>query len=318
MKIALIGPGEIEIPPKGWGATEIVLWDMAQNLKKLGHKPLITNTKDFKLIADTINDFKPDFVHHHHDQMTDVMKMINCPNQAITSHYGYLDRPEKHGFFGPYPSYFQKFLQYDKNIFCLSNEAKSVYENAGFDKNRLFVTRNGVNQEKIKFSATPEYPNKSLYLASLEYRKRQYALRDSNCDIDFVGVTKDNTVDYIRPKYKGTWQKEEVYENLNKYANLVLLSDGEGHPLVCMEAMAAGLGLVLSEYSCQNLDKTKPFITIIPESRMNDIQYIDNAIEENKKVSLAMREEIRKYVLLKFEWSLVMQEYVCLLESLIK
>jgi glycosyltransferase involved in cell wall biosynthesis len=318
MKIALIGPGEIEIPPKGWGATEILMWDMAQTLRKMGHKPLITNTKDYRVISETINDFKPDFVHHHHDQMTDVMKMLNCPNQAITSHYGYLDRPEKHAFFSPYPSYFQKFLQYDKNIFCLSNEAKAVYENAGFDKNRLFVTRNGVNQEKIEYSSTAEYPNKSVYLASLEYRKRQYALRDSKCDIDFVGVTKDNTVDYVRSKYIGTWQKDEVYKNLTKYANLVLLSDGEGHPLVCLEAMAAGLGLVLSEYSCQNLDKTKPFITIIPESKMNDINFIDSAIEQNKKVSVTMRDEIRKYVLDNFEWSVVMNDYVSLLERLIK
>ena len=46
-------------------------------------------------------------------------------------------------------------------------------------------------------------------------------------------------------------------KNLTHYGNLVLLSDGEAHPLVCMEAFAAGLGVVVTEWGKANLHKQK-------------------------------------------------------------
>ena len=46
MKICFIAPGEIEIPPTGWGALEGVVWELSQELKKIGHDILIINEKD--------------------------------------------------------------------------------------------------------------------------------------------------------------------------------------------------------------------------------------------------------------------------------
>jgi hypothetical protein len=43
MKIALVGPGIISIPPPGWGAVEILIWDYYSELKKLGHEVDIIN-----------------------------------------------------------------------------------------------------------------------------------------------------------------------------------------------------------------------------------------------------------------------------------
>ena len=37
MKIVLIGPGIMPIPPTGWGAVEILVWDTKVALEKLGH-----------------------------------------------------------------------------------------------------------------------------------------------------------------------------------------------------------------------------------------------------------------------------------------
>ncbi len=45
MKIVLIGPGIMPIPPTGWGAVEILVWDTKIALEKLGHEVLIINTK---------------------------------------------------------------------------------------------------------------------------------------------------------------------------------------------------------------------------------------------------------------------------------
>ena len=46
MKIALIGPGIMKIPPDKWGAVEMMIWDYAIILKDLGHRVQIINTPD--------------------------------------------------------------------------------------------------------------------------------------------------------------------------------------------------------------------------------------------------------------------------------
>ena len=38
MKISIIGPGIMPIPPTGWGAVEILIWDQKLALEELGHE----------------------------------------------------------------------------------------------------------------------------------------------------------------------------------------------------------------------------------------------------------------------------------------
>ena len=45
MKISIIGPGIMPIPPTGWGAVEILIWDQKLALEELGHEVDIVNTK---------------------------------------------------------------------------------------------------------------------------------------------------------------------------------------------------------------------------------------------------------------------------------
>ena len=82
---------------------------------------------------------------------------------------------------------------------------------------------------------------------------------------------------------------------LTNYGNLVLLSDGEAHSLVLMEALAAGLGIVISEFATANLDLDKEFIDVIPENKINDIEYIENIIIKNREYSTSHREEVLEY-----------------------
>ena len=44
MKISIIGPGLMPIPPKGWGAVESLIWDMANALKDLKHEVPVSYT----------------------------------------------------------------------------------------------------------------------------------------------------------------------------------------------------------------------------------------------------------------------------------
>jgi glycosyltransferase involved in cell wall biosynthesis len=95
-----------------------------------------------------------------------------------------------------------------------------------------------------------------------------------------------------------------------------LLSDGEADPLVVKEALICGLGVVLSECSAANLDRTKEFITIIPDGRLKDIPFVESEILKNRAVSVKMREEIREYGITHFSWNNIIDKYVNMLHTL--
>ena len=303
MKICIIGPGFSQIPPVGWGAVEIVIWDTANILRELGHKVDIINTTNPQEIIETINQINPDFVHVHYDEFIEVYPYIQYP-KAITSHYGYLERPE---FFGGYVNIANEFVRLRPNIFCLSEGIKNVYQNQmRIPEQNLYTVPNGVINDNFRFTDTPKFPDRSIYLAKVDYRKRQ-CLFQSIPSIYYAGNIVDERFD-ANKNYLGEWSKEDLFYNLTDYANLILLSDGEAHPLVCMEALAAGLGLVISEWSTANLDLNRDFMTVIPESKIIDLEYISSKIEENRKISLQKRNEIVEYSK-QFSWKKQIVDY---------
>jgi glycosyltransferase involved in cell wall biosynthesis len=307
MKISIIGPGIMPIPPTGWGAVEILIWDYYQELINLGHKVQIVNTQNLQQIVDEVNSFNPDFVHLQYDDLYQVLDWISCPNKAATSHFGYLEVP--HHLLGGYERIFRGFLNGNFKIFCLSEGIRQVYLNGGADPSRLYVTPNGARSDLFEYYDSAEFPDKSIYLAKITDRKKQYIYQGLDF-VHFAGNQEDHRFDYSRSNYLGEWTKDILYRDLSKYSNLVLLSDGEAHPLVCCEALICGLGLVISEYASGNLDRSLPFIEVIPNDRLNDIDYVSEKIRKNQEISNSMRSEIRSYGLNNFDWSKLVKEYV--------
>ncbi len=291
------------IPPTAWGAVEILVWDTKNALEELGHEVQIINTKDYRQIINGINAFVPDFVHVHYDEFIPIMPYIQYP-AAITSHFGYLERRE---MFNGYINVAKEFQRLKPVVFCLSEGIKKVY-NVMFDvpKENTYVTPNGVNLDRFRRSMDPEYPNRSLYLAKIDYRKRQHLFQSID-SLWYAGNLADNRFD-TNKNYLGEWSKETLYEQLTDYGNLVLLSDGEAHPLVCMEALAAGLGVVVCQWGAANLDLDKEFITVIPEDKINDIDFVEDAIIKNREYSINNREEIIQYSK-QFEWKEVLRNH---------
>ncbi len=303
MKICIIGPGFSQIPPVGWGAVEIVIWDTANILRELGHKVDIINTTDPQEILKTINQINPDFVHVHYDDYVFLYPYIQFP-KAITTHYGYLERPE---MYGGYSYKANGFANIRPNVFALSQGIKKVYQNLmRIPEDNLYVVPNGVTNDKFRFTDSPKFTDRSIYLAKVDYRKRQ-CLFQNIPSIYYAGNIVDERFN-ANENYLGEWSKEDLYNNLTDYANLILLSDGEAHALVCMEALAAGLGLVISEWATANLDLNKDFITVIPESKIIDLEYISSKIEENRKISLQKRNQIVEYSK-QFSWKKQIQNY---------
>lgn len=303
MKITLVGPGIMPIPPVGWGAVEILIWDTKNALERLGHKVQIVNTRNLNQIIEEINSFRPDFVHIHYDEFISVYPYIQYP-KAITSHFGYLERPE---MFGGYIHIANAFAEIKPNIFCLSSGIMSVYKVLmNVPEDRLYLTPNGVNTNAFYVTETPTYKDRSLYLAKIDYRKRQHMFQSID-SLWYAGNNADSRFD-ITKNYLGEWGKDVLHKELTNYGNLVLLSDGEAHPLVCMEALASGLGVVVTEWGKSNLDDSKEFITIIPENKVTDIEFVEKEILKNRECSLRNRKKIVEYSK-SFDWIEILKTY---------
>tara|TARA_S200000501_G_scaffold65607_1_gene56758 strand:+ start:4670 stop:5614 length:945 start_codon:yes stop_codon:yes gene_type:complete len=303
MKISIIGPGIMPIPPTGWGAVETLIWDMRNALIALGHEVDIVNVNDPKKIIQKVNQFKPDFVHIHYDDWVGLYNYIQYPC-ACTSHFGYLEREE---MFNGYVNIANAFAQIKPRIFCLSEGIKKVYSVLmNIPKEKLFISPNGVNTSAFRSTDAPHHADRSIYLAKVDYRKRQHLFQSID-SLYYAGNIADERFDKEK-NYLGEWSKEFLYNNLTEYGNLVLLSDGEAHPLVCMEAFAAGLGVVVTEWGKANLDVDKKFITVIPEKHIGDIEFLEYEIVKNREYSINHREEILEYSE-KFDWINVVRDH---------
>jgi len=287
----------------GWGAVESLIWDYKLSLEKLGHKIQIINIGNPNEIIQRVNEFRPDFVHINYDDWIVLYPYIQYPC-AITTHFAYIERPD---MMGGYVNIFNLFQNYKPNIFCLSESIKKVYKIfSDIPEDKLFITPNGVNISVFRKTNEPKYADRSICLAKVDYRKRQHLFQPID-SLWYAGNIADNRFD-TNKNYLGEWSKDQLHNDLTDYGNLVLLSDGEAHSLVLMEALAAGLGIVISEFATANLDLDRKFIDVIPEKRINDLEYIESIIIKNRQYSISHREEIFEYSK-NFEWSNMIENY---------
>lgn len=303
MKICFIAPGEISIPPTGWGALETVVWNQYSNLKKNGYDVSIINEKKPQDILNTLQQINPDIVHLHYGSHYEIMPHIKC-RKIITNHDGsFLLSKQFH------ESIIRKYL-YDCEFFILTTWEKDFLLNIGISPQKVKILPNGVDFNAFNFKTEPEFPDASICLGKIDKRKNQAFIQSLNAGVYFAGQNTISEFNSLDEKYLGSWTREEVYENLTNYTNLVLISSLELQPLVCLEALSAGLGLVISEAAAQNLDASSPFITIIPQDLIYNAEIVSAAISNNRDSCIVVgREKIRQYAE-TFDWINLTQKYI--------
>jgi hypothetical protein len=323
MKIVLIGPGCMPIPSPGWGAVERIVWDyyqvLSSGMKGMGYEVHIINTPHHHEIIQQCNALNPDVAHIMYDDHIQVAGALEAPKILYTSHFAYLTSSQlETAYSGYFHGIFMSVIRQSDNsrlwLNVISDEIASLYARYGFPRERIRVMRNGARDDLFRFSMEPTHGDKSIYLGKVEYRKAQYKYQSIH-GIDFVGNYHDSPFNRGSPSYKGEWSKERLYQDMTEYGNLVLLSQGEADPLVVKEALVAGLGVVVSECASANLDigDARPWITVIPNEKLDNLEYVATQIAENRQSSLKAREEIRNYGLSKFGWSGILQEYIATL-----
>jgi hypothetical protein len=332
MKIALIGPGILPIPPSGWGAVEILIWNYATILREKGHQVNILNeirissadqeapyTTYCQRLIHKINTGDYDFVHLHYDCLYHIMLYLTCPKKAITSHYPYIDQLEKHRGDGYSPIFDYMIRQTDCINFVLAEKDAKVLLQFGARPENIRLMKNGVQSSSFQYQPTATFESesgeveKTIYLGKITPRKNQ-AKYQSLIGVDFVGDYEDSNFNHGSRNYLGAWTRGQIHRDLTKYVNLLLISQGEADPLVIKEALVAGLGVVTNQgcFEPPKNEEIPDFITILEEdsSKLGDLEYIQQKIEENKQICRGKRDLIRAYGIRHFDMDVVMEEYV--------
>ena len=89
MRVALVGPGTVSIPPPGWGATERVIWNIHQHGRDAGFDSLVVNSKRARAVVAALTEFQPDVIHLHADWRFPacLWYLLRCPTPLVmTSH----------------------------------------------------------------------------------------------------------------------------------------------------------------------------------------------------------------------------------------
>ena len=318
IKIVLVAPGYMPLPAPAWGACERIVWDYYENLLKRNYNVIIVNNPIHNSIIKECNEHKPDIIHIMYDDHITVVPYLKCKTIYYTSHFAYLTHQEFNiKYDGYFNNIFMKVIENKNNLYInvISEEIKKLYIKWGFPEEKINIIHNGSREDLFNYTINPSKSDKSIYLGKIEMRKGQYKYQ-SIPNIEFVGNFHNSSFDKNNTNYLGEWTKDLIYKNMSDYGNLILLSDGEADPLVIKEALISGLGVVVSECSSANLDLSREFISVIPNEKLNDLDYVSIIINENRHISVSKREEIRKYALNKFSWDKIIDEYCKLCLSL--
>ncbi len=93
MNITLVSTGEYPIPPQGYGAIELVIWNLKKILTDKGHRVSIVNVMSGKnslarrwKIVREIHTSKPDVVHIHSSKYFGLARFFRGPAFVFSDH----------------------------------------------------------------------------------------------------------------------------------------------------------------------------------------------------------------------------------------
>jgi glycosyltransferase involved in cell wall biosynthesis len=317
MNIALIGPGQISIPAKGWGGTEALVWNHVIELRRRGIVVDIFNSRDLDAVSNDINVRDYDFIHLHYDAYAGHFNRTLSRPYCLTSHWGEvkeLENWDRHGGWW-YPIYNEMIKC--RGMIALAPEISELYKNKDYTNyvNHLAVGTTVKNFKFVKSNTN----NKAICLGKIEPRKMQYELSvagNNIVNIDFYGPMQDsrfqNTNTCI---YRGILDRENLYNQLTDYNCMILLSKGEAAAQVIPEALAAGLSVCVTETAAGNLDRTLPFIKVVPNNWLDYKDQVVNEIKNLVETNNKYRNDIRKYALDFFDIKVIIDRYLNIIED---
>jgi len=294
MKIIQISPGLVEIPPKGWGAIEEVIWNYKIELEKIGNSVEIIWYWNFmKRYENGWRDF--DIVHIHVSDQTDFFIKNNIPYyftihdihaymySTFTKLYIVTKSAIKHSIltFSPSMIFIERYSEYKDKIIYMSHgfseQFKSIDKN--MDNIKLLCVSNNL-------SASGIHDNKGYVLSDK-------IAKELGLEITFVGPN-DKFFDSEEYQFSGN----KICRNVNKdelvndffgthHILLHMSSIESGQPcLVILEAIACGLPVVSTYLDDIDIPGIE-FISRDMESGVNAVKKIINNYVSYRNLSLS-------------------------------
>ena len=310
--IIFVAHGNEPIPPSGWGAVEQVIWQYTIRLRALDHEVILVNKKRWGAVFATLwycMTRRVDVVHSHAEKPVRALaSLIKRPLLVSTTHQplnaASLDKSELKALrrcnFAPY----HLILRADIAALIEDRNPKAVCS----------VLPNGV--EVHEFKTKPNGNGKAVFIGRIQARKRQddcakiLAPSGIVCNVIGPDFGEIEPSPELRERMVGAWDRETVHERLCEYSCLILLSTSEGQPLVVVEALAAGLPVVISPACTGNLDLSQPFIHVVE----NDDQLIP-AVQKAIAQRDGLTDQIRAYAEQNFDYDSLVQRYLAQLQA---
>ncbi|BAZ49916.1 group 1 glycosyl transferase [Nostoc sp. NIES-4103] len=316
MKIAFVGWGYMPEPPLS-NSIYTLMHGYKKHLEELGHQVDILNNKNVHETIKYLNDNNYDFVHSHAYNFVAELNQKLKQKYCFTSHYGYLLKEDR--WDENFKEAFKPYINVP-GIIAPSRPTAEFFQQKGYS-GYLKIQPNGIDTQKFHFHEKGN--NKAVCLGWIQPRKQQRLLAkaiDGKLDLDLVGPLDDpDFTEGTTTKYLGIWSLEQVYANLTNYSCLVLISDGEIAPLVVLEALAAGLCVVVSKSASANLH-TKEFIRVLPDNILTSATaenqtIISETITEMIEKNQNYRQEIVEYAKENFDFSNLMKNYIQIIDE---
>lgn len=308
MRICHIGHGRIPIPPTASGAVEAIISDYQFHSEKFGHEFLVVNDLSPVQAMMAAEAFRPDIAHLHDESKIDAFAVLDAPIKIVTTH-------DPTFFEKPNP-FIERFVKADFWVGCLSQPQAHGFYKRGMSHTRMLLTYNGARSDLFRFTPEPLWPHKMVCLGMIGQRKRQNLLLPLEF-VDCIGPVATYDPIATSDVVFESWYRKQVYHQLTNYSALVLLSKSEADPLVVKEALMAGLDVIVSEAASANLDRSQPFVHVLPESTINNPFMLRVTLERILK-SPKDRVAVRKYAEEHFDWSVLVKRYLTTLFGLLK
>jgi glycosyltransferase involved in cell wall biosynthesis len=300
MRVLILAPGNVPIPPLGWGAVETVVSETIPEYQRNGCSILLLNSK---AVMDLwrAHRFKPDVVLVHDDLATARAKYFFARSKIIAiCHYGLSAKPDLW-----HRSFKKVISKLDKadHIICLNPTIYQVFLEY-FPLKKLVISPNGSSFSPL---VSEELGEGIICVGKVEPRKKQFELFKSlskiGVEITFVGEIADKRVQNLLESdpgltrfFVGPWSRNELSMNLSKYKALLLSSLGEADALVLYEAQLAGLNVIVNKSSLGSQDPTLPWIHVTSDDLTS--QELSMALERSYLSPL----EITRHANLNYNW----------------
>ncbi|BAY23565.1 group 1 glycosyl transferase [Calothrix sp. NIES-2100] len=316
MKIAIVAWGYILKPPLS-NSIYTLMYEYTKFLTQLGHEVDFIDEQDVDQAIEHLNNNHYDFVHLYTYDFVGAFNQKLKHKYCFTCQYGYLLKEDR--WDEDFQQAFKPYMDVP-GIIAASHETKDFFINKGYS-GFIRVQPNGIDTNKINFQEKGN--NQAVCLGWIQPRKQQRLLAeiiDGKLSLDFVGPLDDpDFTEGSTTKYLGIWSLQQVYANLTNYNCLVLISDGEVAPLVVLEALAAGLCVVISESASANLHP-KQFIKVLPDNILSNATpenkiIVTEAIMEMIEKNQYYRQEIVEYAKENFDFSRLIPNYLQIIDE---